>query len=138
MAELGFRAGLPRPEFAHQAAATSAVAGSREGAAESSSRALQHVVSNSNTLRFCCRAVATTLSIRSTKRLPASLSVPPLLLRHSTACRNTRSASLFVGSIPATPTKVHSDDSCPSSLRHVPAVFLHEHSAPRSNCSCNA
>ena len=42
MAESGFRAGLPRPEFAHQAAATSAVAGSREGAAESSSRALQH------------------------------------------------------------------------------------------------
>ena len=68
----------PRPEFADQAAASSACAGSREGAAEPSSRAWQHAVSNSNTLRFCCRAVATTLSIRSTNRLPASLSVPPL------------------------------------------------------------
>ena len=66
-----------RPEFAHQAAATSAVAGSREGAAEPSSRARQHAVSNSKTLRFCFRAVATTLSIHSTNRLSASLSVPP-------------------------------------------------------------
>ena len=48
-------------------------------------RAAQKAVKTSRTLRCCCRHVATTLSIRSTKRLPASLSVPPLLLRHRTA-----------------------------------------------------
>jgi len=68
-AELGCRAARPRPEFANQAASSSACAGSREGAAEPSSRARQQAVSNSKTLRFCCRAVATTLSIRSTNRL---------------------------------------------------------------------
>ena len=41
---------------------------SREGAAEPASRAAQHTVNNSETLRFCCRQVATTLNIRSTIR----------------------------------------------------------------------
>ncbi len=50
----------------------------------------------------CRRHVATTDSIRSTNRLPDSLSVPPLVRRQITACRNARSAALFVGSTPAT------------------------------------
>ncbi len=41
--------------------------------------------------------MATALSIRSTNRLPASLSVPPLVRLQMTACRRARSAALFVG-----------------------------------------
>ena len=74
MPELVPGAGCPRGELANQAAASSASAGSKEGAAEPSSRARQHAVSRSKTLRFCCRQVATTLSMRSTNRLPAGLS----------------------------------------------------------------
>jgi hypothetical protein len=64
-------------------------------------------VSNSRTFRFCCRQVATTLSIRSTKRLPAGLSVSPLLFRHNTPRRNVRSGPLLVGSTPSTQTGPH-------------------------------
>ena len=122
----------------HAAAADIALPGSRLGARLPSSRVRQHAVRNSRTFRFCCRHVATTLSTRSTNRLPAGLSVPPLLFRHNTPWRNVRSGPLLVGSTPSTQTKVHMADSCFSSLRQVPAVFLHEHSAPRSNCSCTA
>jgi hypothetical protein len=57
-------------------------------------------VRNSKTFLPCWRHVAATLSTRSTNRLPHSLAVPPLDFRHKTACRNARSAALFVGSIP--------------------------------------
>ena len=40
--------------------------------------------------RPCCRHVATTVSSRSAKRLPASLSDPKLPFRHSTAGRTSR------------------------------------------------
>ena len=66
----------PRPEFANQAAASSASAGNKEGAAEPSCRARQHAVSNSKTPRLCCRAVATTPSMRSTQ-VPARFAVGP-------------------------------------------------------------
>ncbi len=45
------------------------------------------------------------LSIRSTKRLPASLSVPPLLLHHSTASRNTLAGASLCGPPRTTPMK---------------------------------
>ena len=47
--------------------------------------------------RPCWRQVATTVSIRSTNRLPAALSEPPLIRRQISACRSARSAALFVG-----------------------------------------
>src|SRR3954463_9619039 len=56
----------------------------------------------------CLRQVSITVSTRSTKRLPWGLSVPPLVLRHSTARRPDRSPSLLVGSTPWTLTNVHS------------------------------
>jgi hypothetical protein len=62
----------------------------------------------------CLRQVSITVSTRSTKRLPCGLSVPPLVLRHSTARRPDRSASLLVGSTPWTLTNVHSHCSCAS------------------------
>jgi hypothetical protein len=68
-------------------------------------------VRNSRTFRPCWRQVATTLSTRSTNRLPHSLAVPPLVFLHKTAWRSVRSAALFVGSIPRTRRKVHRDSS---------------------------
>jgi hypothetical protein len=63
------------------------------------------------------------LRTRSTNRLPHSLAVPPLDLRHKTTCRNARSAALFVGSLPGTRRKVHMCSSPASNIRHVAAVF---------------
>src|SRR3954453_12174799 len=79
----------------------------------------------------CLRQVSITLSTRSTKRLPCGLSVPPLVLRHSTARRPDRSASLLVGSTPWTLTNVHSHSSWASNSRHVPAVLAQPHKSPR-------
>src|SRR5208337_1646550 len=92
----------------------------------------------SSTLRFCWRQVATTVRIRSTNRLPDSLSVPPLVLRYSTACRSDRSASLLVGSIPSTRTKVRDvspqpaipGTSPPSCCRRTPPL-VGDRPAPR-------
>jgi len=80
------RIGFARIGFACQAAASSALPGSKEGASEPSSRARQHAVNSSKTLRFCCRHVATTLSIRSTKRLPTSVSASSSRVRNRWEC----------------------------------------------------
>lgn len=52
-----------------------------------------------------------------------------------TPCRKARSASLFVGSIPSTRTKVHRCVSPASNSRHVHAVLEQEPFAPRSRSS---
>ncbi len=57
-------------------AAEIALSGSRLGARLPSSGTRLHASRNSRTLRFYCRHVAATLSIHSTNRLPAGLSVP--------------------------------------------------------------
>src|SRR5437764_15305128 len=54
----------------------------------------------------CLRQVSITVSTRSRKRVPCGLSVPPLVLHHSTARRSDRSLSLLVGSTPWTLTNV--------------------------------
>src|SRR5262245_40379646 len=72
-----------------------------------------------NTFLPCCRQVCTTVSTRSTNRLPCGLSVPPLVLRHNTPCRSARSPALLVGSTPSTSTNVHSHFSWPP-----PALFV--------------
>ena len=61
--------------------------------------AISESVRNSRTERFCCRQLSTTVSIRSTNRLPASLCVPNYRFRQITAYRSKHSAELFVGSI---------------------------------------
>jgi hypothetical protein len=43
----------------------------------------------------------------SANRLPASLSVPRLVLRHRTACRSASSAALLVSSTPSTRAKAY-------------------------------
>src|SRR5262249_61378854 len=83
-----------------------APAGSREGGEVPSAAARQHAVRYSRTLRPRWRHVATTLRILLTKRLPVSLAVPWLTLRHSTAWRSARSAALVVGSMPSTRAKL--------------------------------
>src|SRR5581483_6856720 len=96
----------------------------------------------------CCRQVATTVSSRSAKRLPASLSDPKLPLRHSTAGRTARSAPLFVGSTPSTRAKVHSAAHHFLISRQSAAALWSEFSSPRRssrpirawsgiNCRCN-
>src|SRR3954463_8247947 len=105
------------------------------GAGRPSERARKQSVRNSRTFRPCWRQVAVTLRTLSTKRLPHSLAVPPLDLRHKTAWRNARSAALFVGSTPCTLRKVHRCSSPSSNLRHVAAVFPPPRDAPRpSTC----
>lgn len=99
----------------------------------SASRARKHWVRNSKTLRPCGRHVVTTFRMRSTKRLPDALAVPPLIVRPNTARRHARSAALFLGSIPRTPRKVYRCSSSASNLRHVVAVFSLAHAAPREN-----
>ncbi len=71
--------------------------GKREGSDWPRRSASKHEVKKPKTLRFCCRHVATTVSIHSTNRLPRTLSVPPLIRRQFTACPNARSTTLFVG-----------------------------------------
>ena len=70
---MGPGVGRPRGKLVHQTAASPACADNEERAAEPPSRDSQQALKNSKTLRFCCRHVATTLSIRSTRRLPALL-----------------------------------------------------------------
>jgi hypothetical protein len=82
-----------------------------------------------------CRQVSRTLKIRSTNRLPRSLSVPPLPVRHRTACLSARSAALFVGSTRSCHKKVHSLDSLAAKLRHVAAVRGQPQTAPRVSAS---
>src|SRR5262245_46134711 len=86
-----------------------------------------------NTSLPCCRQVCTTVSTRSTNRLPCGLSVPPLVLRHSTPCRSALSPALLVGSTPSTSTNFHSHCPWASNSRHVPAVLLQPHALPRRN-----
>src|SRR5262249_28729034 len=76
-----------------------------DGGRRPDSWARKHPVRNSRTFLPCWRQVAATLRTRSTNRLPHALAVPPLDLRHRTACRSARSATLFVGSTP--PTRTH-------------------------------
>jgi hypothetical protein len=73
----------------------------------------------------CCLQFATTVSIRSTNRLPFILSVPPLIRRQITACRNARSTALFVGVTRSTRAKLHRPSSTLRSSNHVAAVFAH-------------
>src|SRR5208337_1208472 len=81
----------------------------------------------------CCRQVATTVSIRSTNRLPCSLSVPPLMRCQITACRKARSAALFVGSTPGNQREFHRPSSNARIPRHVSTVVGHPHSTPSFN-----
>ena len=76
--------------------------------------------------------MATTDNIRSTNRLPASLSVRPLVRRQITACRKARSAALLVGSTPSTRVKVYKQRQSRSNLAQVVAVLGQAHAAPRS------
>src|SRR6476619_7505701 len=57
--------------------------------------------------------------MEATKRLPLSLCVPKLTLRHNTAPRRPLSAGLLVGSMPSTRTNVHNATSRASNSRHV-------------------
>ena len=82
-------------------------AGSRDGRRLPRNAALPAATKKSNSDRPCCRQVATTVSNHSANRAPASLSVPKLPFRHSTAGRNARSATLLVGPTPSTRAKVH-------------------------------
>jgi hypothetical protein len=59
-----------------------------------------HPVRESGTPRPCCRQVATTVSTRSTNRLPPAESVPERVSRQQTAWRSGRSAALSCGSTP--------------------------------------
>src|SRR5215470_5825146 len=108
-------------------------AGRRNGAASPCRAASWAAVRSSSTLRFWCFNVATTVIILSTKREPASLWVPKLPLRHCTPGRIARSAVLFVGSTPATCTKVHNAWRRFRISRHVPAVLAMPHWLPASN-----
>jgi hypothetical protein len=81
-------------------------------------------------LRPCCRQVATTLKVRSTNRLPLSLSVPPLIRRQITANRNARSAELFVGSIPSILANVHRPSSTLRISKQLADVFAQPHFDP--------
>src|SRR3954470_9611778 len=92
-----------------------------------------HALRQSNTFLPCRRHVCTTVSTRSTNRLPCGLSVPPLVLRHNTPCRSARSALLLVGSTPSTATNVHSHCSWASSSLHVPSVLPQPYVCPRRN-----
>jgi transposase len=110
--------------------------GMREGIAWPRRSASKHEARYSKTFRPCCRRVATTVSIRSPNRLPCTLSVPPLIRRQITACRNARSTALFVGATPLTRAKVHRASSTLRISKHVAAVFAHEHFDPsRRACS---
>ena len=75
--------------------------GSSEGAGSPARWASTAVVRYSKALRCCWRQVSITVSIVSTKRLPAAFCVPKESLRQITACRNARSPALFVGSTPS-------------------------------------
>lgn len=79
------------------------------------------------------RKVVTTVNIRSTKRLPASLCVPNDVRRHITARRSARSARLFVGSTPSTRTNVQSASPSERICRHVPLVLACAQSLPASS-----
>jgi hypothetical protein len=94
----------------------------------------QHSIRYSKRPRPCCRHVSRMLRTRSTNRLPRLLSVPPLPFRQRTACRNARSAALFVGSMPSCHTNAHSFGSLAIKLRHVAAVLGQPQPAPLSQC----
>ena len=63
-------------------------AGTSDGTVWPRKCASKHELRYSSTLRLCWRQVATTVSIRSTNRLPSALSVPPLIRRQITAWRS--------------------------------------------------
>src|SRR5215213_5333457 len=96
--------------------------GSREGGGLPRSAASSTATRKSTSDRPCCRQVAATASDRSAKRLPPSLSDPKLPLRHNTAGRKARSATLLVGSTPSTRAQVHSAGHHFVSSRHNPAA----------------
>ncbi len=97
--------------------------GSREGGKVPSRDALTASVMNSKTLRFWERRLVTTVSIRATKTLPASLWEPKLVRRHSTAGRIALSAALLVGSNPSTVRNSHRAGSSFSNWRQVRTVL---------------
>src|SRR5262249_23160544 len=78
----------------------------------------------SKTLRCCCFSVATTVIMLATKRDPASLCVPKLVLRHCTPGRIARSAVLLVGSTPSTCTNVHNASRRFRMSRTMPSQYL--------------
>src|SRR5262245_61391912 len=102
----------------------------KAGGARPCPQASMQSLRKANTFLPCCRQVCATVSTRSTNRLPAWLSVPPLVLRHNTPCRSARSPALLVGSTPSTSTNVHSRFPWASSSRHVPPVLLQPHTLP--------
>src|SRR4051812_37930668 len=108
-------------------------AGSREGGALRRTAASPAATKNANNGRPCCRQVATTVRSCSANRLPASLLEPILPLRHSTAGRRARSATLLVGSTPSTRAKIHSARHHLLSSRHSAAAFRSGFSCPRRN-----
>lgn len=85
--------------------------------------ALLAAIKNLSTLRRCCHKVWTTVKIRSTNPLPASLFVPKERLHQITALRSALSAALLVGSTPSMQVKVQRESSSLRILRQVRAVF---------------
>jgi hypothetical protein len=83
-------------------------------------REAQHAVRNASTSRPCLRAVCAIVITGSAKRSPRSLWLPNERRRQSTKLRSSRSAWLFVGSMPSRSTKVHSASRCSRMSSHEP------------------
>ena len=97
--ELGSRAARPRPEFANQAATSSACAGSREGAAEPSSRARQQaklLESMPGMGHYSAVAIASRIGDIRRFRRPGSLAN---YFGLTPGCRNSGEATKRLGSI---------------------------------------
>ncbi len=104
---------------------------SRHGAAMPWSAASLAATRKCSRCRPFWRQEATTVSSRSTNRLPASLSDPKPPLRHRTTGCKTRFATSLVGSTPSTRAKVHRAGHHFGSCRHSAAAFPSGLSWPR-------
>ena len=96
-------------------------------------RLRRQAVRKSSTSRPRWRQVATVVSIRSTYRLPTSLSVPWLVFRQITPCRSARSAALLCGDTPSAAAKIHRWAKPASTRRHTFAVHEQAQAAPDSS-----